>query len=134
MNSKEFNNENTHKAYRLFTKGKRLSKNKKFLKAIMLLEEAKKIEPEKGSIREELAMAYYNCGLHSSAKNNFIKALDIDITNDYAHYGLGLCLIKEGSLDKGLGHIKIASAMNPRHKIYRNAVEKYSSIIRLLDY
>src|SRR4030042_1898507 len=82
-------------AYYLFKKGKKLSESGKFLEAIMLLEKARKFEPEKGSIREVLASAYYNCGLYVSAKKNFIKALGIDASNDFAHYGLGLCLTKE---------------------------------------
>lgn len=112
-------------AYNLLEKGKKLSKENRFLEAIMFLEKAKEIEPEKGSIRETLARAYYNSGLYSSAKDNFRKALDIDIANDYAHYGLGLCLIRMGKLNIGLGHLKMALAMKPDSEMYRKTLNKF---------
>jgi len=111
-------------AYKLFEEGKSLLKKQNFLKAIMALEQAKKIEPNKGSIREALAIAYYNHGFYQSAQKNFQKALDIDITNDYAHYGLGLCLVKEGELKKALGHFKMALAMKPDSKMYKEEIGK----------
>ena len=113
-------------AYNLFEKGKGLLERQNFLKAIMVLEKAKEIEPEKGSIREALARAYYNCGLYSSAKKNFERALDIDITNDYAHYGLGLCLMREGELNRAIGHLKMALAMRPNSKMYKETLEKFT--------
>jgi len=113
-------------AYYLFKRGKRISESGKFLEAIMLLEKAKKLEPEKGSIREVLASAYYNCGLYISAKKNFIKALKIDASNDFAHYGLGLCLIKENKITEALGHFKIAFFMKPDHKKYKEVLAKFS--------
>ena len=115
-------------AYELFIEGKKLTKDKDFLKAIMLLEKAKKLEPQKSSIREALAAAYYNCGFHESAKKNFLKAIDIDVTNDFAHYGLALCLIKEGKINTAFGHLKMAQAMKPEHKVYGDAIKKYSKI------
>jgi tetratricopeptide (TPR) repeat protein len=98
----------------------------------MLLEKAKELEPQKGSIREALATAYYNCGFHESAKKNFLKAVEINATNDFAHYGLALCYIKEGKINIALGHLKMAQAMKPEHKIYGDAVKKYSIILNKL--
>src|SRR4030042_2892441 len=112
--------------YYLFKRGKKVSENCKLLEAIMLLEKAKKLEPEKGSIREVLASAYYNCGLYVSAKKNFIKALEIDASNDFAHYGLGLCLIKENKKTEAMGHFKIAFFMKPGHKKYKEVLDKFS--------
>jgi tetratricopeptide (TPR) repeat protein len=112
-------------AYDLFEKGKGSLERQNFLKAIMALEQAKEREPEKGSIREALAIAYYNHGFYLSAHKNFKKALDIDITNDYAHYGLGLCLVKRGELKRALGHLKMALAMKPDSKIYKEELNKF---------
>lgn len=111
-------------AYDFFEKGKKLLYDKEFLRAIMFLEKAKEIEPQKSSIRESLAQAYYNCGFYDSAKENFEKVLEIDITNDYAHYGLGLCLLKKGKVNRAIGHIKMAIAMKPNFKLYRETLEK----------
>jgi len=113
-------------AYYFFKKGKILSEKGKFLEAIMLLEKAKDSEPLKGSIREVLASSYYNCGLYKYAKRNFAQALKIDATNDFAHYGLALCLIKEKKLNRAVGHLKIASAMKPDSKKYRDLLNKFT--------
>ncbi|MBM3708051.1 MAG: hypothetical protein FJW69_06900 [Actinobacteria bacterium] len=120
----------SEETYNLFAMGKKLAKKNEHLKAVMLFEKAKKLEPEKGSIREALAYSYYKCGLYSSAKDNFFKAVSIDAANDYAHYGLGLCLLKEGKIKKALGHLKIAMAMKPDNLFYSKAVKKYSSIFK----
>ena len=114
--------------YYLFKRGKKLSESGKFLEAIMLLEKAKNFEPEKGSIREVLASAYYNCGFYVSAKKNFIRALKIDAANDFAHYGLGLCLIKENKITEALGHFKIAFFMKPDSKKYREILDKFTKL------
>jgi len=115
--------------YYLFKRGKKLSESGKFLEAIMLLEKAKIFEPEKGSIREALASAYYNCGFYIPAKKNFIRALKIDAANDFAHYGLGLCLIKEKKITEALGHFKIAFFMKPNSKKYKEILDKFTKLI-----
>ena len=111
-------------AYYLFKKGKKLAERGKFLDAIIVLEKAKDIEPKKGSIREALASAYYNCALYQPAKKNFKKALEIDAANDFAHYGLGMCLVRERKLNKAVGHFKMASAMKPGSKKYKEILKK----------
>jgi tetratricopeptide (TPR) repeat protein len=115
-------------AYELFSEGKRFTEENEYLKAVMLFEKAAVIEPQKGSIREALATAYYNCGFYDYARINFERALSIDLSNDFAHYGMGLCLVKEGKLDMALGHLKIALAMQPASTLYGDAVKKYSRI------
>ncbi len=110
--------------YDLFQKAKGLIEKGEFLEASMLLEEAKSLEPDKGSIREALAISYYNCGLYTSAKKNFTSALNLDIANDFAHYGLGLCLLKEGKTNKALGHLKIARYMKPDSELYQKILKK----------
>ncbi len=111
-------------AYYLFKKGKRFAERGKFLSAIMALEKARELEPEKGSIRETLASVYYNCGFYQPARKNFLKALEIDASNDFAHYGLGMCFIKEKQFNKAAGHLKMAYAMKPNSKKYKEALKK----------
>jgi len=111
-------------AYYLFKKGKILADKGRCLEAIMLLEKAKSIEPEKGSIREFLASSYYNCGFYESARRNFMTAIEIDASNDFAHYGLGLCFIRENKLEKAAGHFKLAAIMKPASKKYKEMLER----------
>ena len=91
---------NSTDAYELFHKGKKLSDSNDHLKAVMDLEKAMTIEPEKSSIREALARSYYNSGLYDSAKKQFNKVIELDPSNDYAYFGMGLCLLKEGKIEK----------------------------------
>ena len=121
---------NSKNAYELFSEGKALVNRNDHLNAIMFFEKAREVEPEKGSIREALARSYYNCGLYSSARKHFRKAIEIDAANDYAYFGLGLCLAREGKFKTALGQLKIAAAMKPQNETYRKYVNKYSYILK----
>ncbi|MDZ7838603.1 MAG: tetratricopeptide repeat protein [Actinomycetota bacterium] len=90
----------------------------------MHLEKAKRQQPHKASIREALATAYYNSGFYSSAKKNFEKALQIDASNDFAYYGLGLSMAKLGDIKKARGQLKMAMVMNPECEQYKKALHK----------
>lgn len=115
-------------AYELFMKGKQLLKERNPAQAAVLLERAKRIEPEKGSIREELAQAYYNYKQYESAKREFGKAIEIDPTNHYAHFGLGLCMNHLGLEVGARKHLRIALAMEPESLDYKKALEKIEGI------
>jgi len=97
-----------------------------FLNASLLLEEARGSEPEKGSIRDALAVCYYNMGFYNYSMVQFDKAIQIDAANDFAHYGIGLCLIKENKTKRALGHFKIASFMRPGSYTYEQAIKRYN--------
>ncbi|MFO7929417.1 MAG: tetratricopeptide repeat protein [Candidatus Humimicrobiaceae bacterium] len=112
------------RAYYHFRKGKKLAGQNNFIHAIMHLEKAKEEEPEKASIREVLARAYYNCGFYSPARDNFQKAVEIDAANDFAYYGLGLSLAKLGKIKRAIGQLKIAVTMKPQSEDYKKALEK----------
>ncbi len=92
--------------------------------AAVILERAKMLEPEKGSIREALAQAYYNYQQYVLAREEFKKAIEIDPTNHYAHFGLGLCLDKTGNITEAKRHLKLALAMKPGEELYRRTLEK----------
>jgi len=110
-------------AYALLRKGKELLKSKNPAQAAVVLERAKKLEPTKASIREALARAYYNYGQYELAMKEFEKALEIEPTNHYAHFGLGLCFIKTGDKNAGIGHLKLAIAMEPQ-EMYIKALNR----------
>ena len=42
-----------------------------------------------------------------------LVAVEIDPVNDYAHYGLGLCLLRTGDRVGARRHLKLAVAMRP---------------------
>jgi len=113
-------------AYELLQRGKELLESRNPAQAAVVLERAKKLEPEKGSIREALGQAYYNFRDYQSARAEFEKATEIDPTNHYAHFGLALSLKHLGDKIGALKHLKIANAMEPNSEIYQNAFARLS--------
>jgi len=95
--------------------------------AAMLLDRAKLMEPDKGSIREALARALYLAGRNARARREFVKALQIDPVNDYAHFGLALSCAKTGQTPRAIAHLKLAIAMRPEAEEYRAALRQLSS-------
>lgn len=100
-------------AYSLLQRGQELLETMNPAQAAVVLERAKKLEPKKGSIREALARAYFNYGQYHVARREFERALSIDPTNHYAHFGLGLCHKRLGNITSAVRHLKLAVAMEP---------------------
>ena len=90
--------------------------------AVVALERARDLEPEKGSIRETLGRAYFRTGRFGAARVEFAKAVELDPVNDYAHFGLGLCLIRGGDTAAARGHLRLATVMRPEVDAYRDAL------------
>src|SRR5688572_24201350 len=80
-----------HDAYGAFQVGARLLASGDAHAAVIPLERARTLEPEKGSVRETLARAYFRSGKYAAAEAEFRAALELDPVNDYAHFGVGLC-------------------------------------------
>jgi len=95
--------------------------------AAMLLSEAKRIEPDKASIREALARALYLSGRAARARREFAKAVQIDPVNDYAHFGLALSCARTGQRTRAIAHLKLAIAMRPGVEHYHRALERISA-------
>lgn len=110
-------------AYEAFREGSRLLASGDVHAAAIVLERARDIEPDQGSIREALARAYFRSVRFPDAAREFQEALRIDPVNDYAHFGLGLCGLRTGDLTGALRSLRIAVAMNPRSDDYRSALE-----------
>jgi tetratricopeptide (TPR) repeat protein len=113
-------------AYDAYQEGSRLLASQNLRGAIVALERARALEPDKGSVRETLARAYYGTGRISAAKVEFERAVEIEPVNDYAHFGLGLCLMREGDRLGARRHLKLAVAMRPDHEEYRSALARVS--------
>jgi Flp pilus assembly protein TadD len=114
----------TANAYSLYTTGAELLSNGHPHAAVVPLERARALEPEKGSVRETLARAYFSTGRFRAAEAEFVAALDIEPTNHYAHFGLALCLERLGRLPEARGHAKLAVVMGPDCDDYRRALDR----------
>ena len=116
----------SNEAYIRFSEGSRLLESGDVHAAIVSLERAREIEPDKGSIREALARAYFQTGRIRQARQEFEKVVDLDPVNDYAHFGLGMCLLRVGDKDGARGHLKIAVIMRPDNEAYEQALRQAS--------
>ena len=108
-------------AYTAFQEGVRLLDSADVHAAAVALERARDLEPDKGSIRETLARAYFRSGRYAAAVTEFDRAVELDPVNDYAHFGLGLSLLRVGDSDRARAHLKLAIAMRPLEE-YRAAL------------
>jgi tetratricopeptide (TPR) repeat protein len=95
--------------------------------AATVLERAAQAEPDKASIREALARAYFGTRRYRKALDEFTAALDISPVDDYAHFGAGLCLGRLGRVNEALGHLRMANVMRPGNSDYESAIARYEA-------
>jgi tetratricopeptide (TPR) repeat protein len=110
--------------YELFQRGSQLLAAGHAHQAVISLEQARDAAPGHGSVREALGRAYYGAGRPAAAAAEFAEALEIDPSNDYAHFGLGLCLARSGKRARAVGHLRLAVAMRPEVDTYRQALDR----------
>jgi Flp pilus assembly protein TadD len=114
-------------AYELFREGQKRLRKGMTAQATVPLEKAKRLEPEKASIREALGIAYFRLARWQDAEQEFRTIVeDLSPTDHYAHYALGRALEHLGRTSEANGHYKLASSMKP-------GSETYSSRILQLD-
>ncbi|MGZ4756045.1 MAG: tetratricopeptide repeat protein [Acidimicrobiia bacterium] len=111
-----------NEAYERFMEGQELLTSGNPGDAVVALERARDLEPEQGSIREALARAYFRIRRFSDAETEFTKVVELDPVNDYAHFGIGLCAMRQGDPDRARGHLKLATVMRPESEAYRDAL------------
>ena len=83
-------------AYDLFQRGLSLIEERHWAQATVPLEKAKRLEPDKSSIREALGRAYFRSGRYGNAASEFSAVVEQHPANDYAHFCLGRALEKLG--------------------------------------
>ena len=115
-------------AYVAFQEGNRLLDSGNAHAATVALERARELEPEKGSIRETLARAYFRIGRFAAAEEEFLATLELDPVNDYAHFGLALSCARTGQRSRAIGHLKLAIAMRPGVTEYREALARIDPV------
>jgi Flp pilus assembly protein TadD len=111
-------------AYAAFQEGNRLLDTGNAHAAAVALERVRELEPQKGSVRETLARAYFRSGRFAAAEDEFLAALDLDPVNDYAHFGVGLCRLRVGDRLTARRHLRLATAMRPDNDDYRAALAR----------
>ena len=95
--------------------------------ATVPLERAKRLEPEKASIREALGIAYFRLHRWEDAEQEFRTIVEeLAPTDHYAHYALGRALEHLGKTSEANGHYKLASSMKPGSKDYAARIRDLS--------
>jgi Flp pilus assembly protein TadD len=105
-------------AYELFQQGRRHLRGGMAAQAAVALEQAKRREPEKASIREALGIAYLRLRRYDVAAAEFRKILELAPADDFAHYALGRCLEQQGRRVEANGHYKLACSLRPDDERY----------------
>ena len=112
-------------AYALFQRGVSLLADSHWEQAAVSLEKAKKLEPDKTSIREALGRAYIPRGRYGQAATEFSAVVERSPANDYAHFCLGRSFEKLGDRRGARRHLSLAFGMRPDrtdYRIYRDRV------------
>ena len=106
-------------AYALFQRGVSLLEERHWAQAAVSLEKAKRLEPDKASIREALGRAYFRSGRYRRAASEFSAVVEQSPANDYAHFCLGRSLQKLGDRRAARRHLSLACGMRPDRSDYR---------------
>jgi tetratricopeptide (TPR) repeat protein len=106
-------------AYTLFQRGIALLEESHWAQAAVPLEKAKRLEPDKTSIREALGRAYFRSGRYRRAAREFGAVVERNPANDYAHFCLGRSFEKLGDKLAASRHMSLAAGMRPDREDYR---------------
>jgi tetratricopeptide (TPR) repeat protein len=106
-------------AYSLFQRGISLLEESHWAQAAVPLEKAKRLEPDKTSIREALGRAYFRSGHYRRAASEFSAVVERNPANDYAHFCLGRSFEKLGDRPAASRHLSLAAGMRPDREDYR---------------
>jgi tetratricopeptide (TPR) repeat protein len=111
-------------AYELLQRGQALLDKRHHAQAAIVLERADRLEPGKASIIEALGRAYFNSGQHEAARSAFERLLTIDPSAHYGHFGLAQSLKLLGRRDEAGTHLRLAVALAPDSRLYRDALAR----------
>jgi tetratricopeptide (TPR) repeat protein len=106
-------------AYALYQRGVALLEERHWAQAAVPLEKARRLEPDKTSIREALGRAYFRSGRYRLAADEFEAVVERNPANDYAHFCLGRSFEKLGDRPAASRHLSLAAGMRPDREDYR---------------
>lgn len=109
-------------AYDYFQQGRAHLAEGMAAQATVALEKAKRLEPDKASIREALGIAYFRIQRWQEAEAEFRAVLELSPTDDYAHHWLGRTLEHLGREREAQRHYRLASSLKPGSKRYARRV------------
>jgi Flp pilus assembly protein TadD len=105
--------------YDLFRRGTALLEAGDYHAAVVPLERARDLAPEKTSIREALGRAFFRTARYEEARTEFEAVVEHAPTNDYALFCLGRSLQQLGRHAEARRPLALASCMRPERGDYR---------------
>ena len=111
-------------AYDHFQRGRAHLAHGMAAQATVALEKAKRLEPDKASIREALGIAYFRIRRFDEAEREFRAILELKAVDHYAHFALARCLDKQGRAQEAYGHYRMASFLRPQSAEYRRFLDR----------
>ncbi|MBV9095439.1 MAG: tetratricopeptide repeat protein [Streptosporangiaceae bacterium] len=98
--------------------------------AAQVLQRASTAEPGSRSVREALARAQFDAGRYAEAADNFRVIVEASPSDDYAHFGLGLALARNGDHAAAAEYLALAAAMRPDAAHYIEALRSVRATLR----
>jgi tetratricopeptide (TPR) repeat protein len=98
--------------------------------AAHLLERAAAAEPGARSVLEALARAQFDTRRYAAAAQTFRQIVEASPSDDYAHFGLGLALARDGNPGAAAEHLALAAAMRPELRHYTDALRGVRATLR----
>ena len=106
-------------AYTLFRSGTALLEGGDHHAAVLPLQRACALEPDKASVREPLGRALFHTQRYADAAQEFAAVTAVEPTNDFALFCLGRCLQQLGRDAEALPPLTQAAALQPGRADYR---------------
>jgi tetratricopeptide (TPR) repeat protein len=98
--------------------------------AAQLLQRAADVEPGSRSVLEALGRAQFDAGRYAAAAGSFRQIVEASPSDDYAHFGLGLALARDGNPAAAAEHLALAAAMRPELRHYTDALRGVRATLR----
>jgi Flp pilus assembly protein TadD len=81
-------------------------------------------------VLEALGRAQFDTRRYAAAAKTFRQIVEASPSDDYAHFGLGLALARDGNPRAAAEHLALAAAMRPELRHYTDALQGVRATLR----
>ena len=111
-------------AYDVYVEARKHLAAGEHLRAMVLLERARELEPDQSSIREALAQAYLRARRHRDARVELERLIELAPNDHYAYFLLGLAQEGLGDRARAIGSLRLATILRPDSEEYTRALDR----------
>lgn len=98
--------------------------------ALLLLDRLLITDPDSLSVREAYARALFDARRYEHAAVAFESILERAPDDDYAHFGLGMCLWRQQRFQRARDELAMAFVMRPHRAEYARALAQVKATLR----